>query len=112
MKKTVVLILICFVLAIVFTGCASKSIVGKWIDVETEAVIEFTEDGYYTEGTSIDPFQAKTKYSVRGNEITRYVEGDKDATSFTVTYEIDKDGHLIINDILEYKPMDKKTEKD
>lgn len=112
MKKTLIILSVCLLL---LAGCGKNdgnSVVGTWIDTETESIVEFTKDGYYKEGFTQDVWQEPTKYVIDGNKIIRYVESDRQATEFSVTYEITDEGHLIINDILEYKPMELKTESE
>lgn len=104
-----------FLLTLICTSaCTSKggsqSLVGKWIDVERETIYEYTSDGYYYEYLNENYTSDKTRYKASSDEITYFLEGEE-GTSFTVKYEIDENGHLIINGELEYKPMDIKTSK-
>ena len=83
-------------------------IVGKWIDVETEKIFEYTDDGFYYEYLNEGFTSDKTRYIAENGKITYYLDGDTPDSGFSVDYEV-KNGHLIINGIIEYKPMDIKT---
>lgn len=85
-----------------------KSIVGKWIDVETEQIIEYTESGYYYEYINEGFTADKTRYITENGKIFYYLDGDNPDMSFGIDYEI-KNGHLFIAGVIEYKPMDLKT---
>lgn len=91
-------------------GCSSKSagIVGKWIDSDTEQVYEYTADGYFYEYTNESFTSDKTRYKVKSGEITYYIE-DVPESEYSVKYEI-KDGNLVINGTLVYKPYSPKRE--
>ncbi len=106
--------LICFIAVLIFslTACTpiNNSIVGKWIDEETEATIEYTADGYYYEYANENFTSDKTRYLVEANTITYYLDGDEPESGFSVEYEI-KDGHLIINGELIYRPLTENVEK-
>ncbi|MBO4950384.1 MAG: hypothetical protein J6E38_05125 [Clostridia bacterium] len=84
------------------------SIVGKWIDVETEQIVEYTENGFYYEYINEGFTTDKTRYSVEDGKIYYYLDGDVPDYSMGIDYEI-KDGHLFIAGAIEYKPMDIKT---
>lgn len=114
MKKflSIVLFLVITICACACTNKKSeKSLIGKWIDVERETIFEYTSDGYYYEYLNENYTTDKTRYRVKGDEITYFLDND-DSTSYSVKFEIDENGHLIINGILEYKPMDIKTSKE
>ena len=85
-----------------------KSIVGKWIDVETEQIIEYTESGYYYEYINEGFTADKTRYVTEDGKIYYYLDGDSPDMSMGIDYEI-KNGHLFIAGVLEYRPMDLKT---
>ncbi len=109
MKKILFITLLSLLLLCSCTA-KNKSVVGVWVDTETEGVIQFTKDGYYKEGFTQDVWQTPTKYVVNGNRIIRYVENARQETEFAVTYEITDEGNLIINGILEYVPLKLDTE--
>ena len=88
---------------------ADKQIVGKWIDVITEQIVEYTDDGYYCEYINQSLGNDRTKYITDGGKIYYYLENDEPDMTLGIEYEI-KDGHLIVAGALEYKPMDIKTE--
>lgn len=90
------------------SGKDDKSIIGKWIDIETEQIIEYTENGYYYEYINESFTADKTRYITEGGEIFYYLDGDSPDMSMGIDYEI-KNGHLIIAGVIEYKPMDLKT---
>ena len=101
MKSFTAAILI--LLSALLASCSGKSdsIVGKWIDTETEQIYEYTADGYFYEYLNESFTSDKTRYKADGKKITYYLEGVPESES-TVEYEF-KDGNLIINGILEYK---------
>jgi len=84
------------------------SIVGKWIDVETEQIVEYTSDGFYYEYINEGFTADKTRYITEDGKIYYYLDGDSPDYSIGIDYEI-KDGHLFIADAIEYKPMNLKT---
>ena len=84
------------------------SIVGKWIDNETEQIIEYTSDGYYYEYINESFTADKTRYVTEDGKIYYYLDGDTPDMSFGINYEV-KDGNLIIAGVIEYRPMDLKT---
>lgn len=88
---------------------ADKSIVGKWIDVVTEQVVEFTDDGYYCEYINQSLGNDRTRYLTQNDRIYYYLDGEEPDMDMGIEYEI-KDGRLIIAGVLEYKPMDIKAE--
>ena len=90
------------------SGNDEKSIVGKWIDVETEQIVEYTESGFYYEYINEGFTTDKTRYTVEDSKIYYYLDGDVPDYSMGIDYEI-KDGHLFIAGAIEYKPMDIKT---
>ena len=90
------------------SGKDEKSVVGKWIDNETEQIIEYTADGYYYEYINEGFTTDKTKYMTEEGKIYYYIEGETPDMSFGIDYEI-KDGNLLIAGVLEYRPMDLKT---
>ena len=119
MKKALILLtVLCFLLcSCSFTsnnstnplsGNDEKSIVGKWIDVETEQIVEYTESGFYYEYINEGFTTDKTRYTVEDSKIYYYLDGDVPDYSMGIDYEI-KDGHLFIAGAIEYKPMDIKT---
>lgn len=85
-----------------------KSIVGKWIDVETEQIVEYTQSGFYYEYINENFTTDKTRYKVEDGKVYYYLDGDEPDMSIGIDYEI-KDGHLFIAGAIEYKPMDIKT---
>lgn len=99
--------LITFLALTVLCACAGKedSVVGKWIDSETEAMYEYTADGYYYEYVNENFTTDKTRYSVSGGKITYYIDGENPGTGFSVDYEITHEGNLVINGTLEYRPL-------
>lgn len=104
MIKKIISALALFALAVFFYGCSSKdgSVVGKWTDSETEQIYEYTADGYFYEYTNESFTSDKTRYKVKSGEITYYIEGVPES-EYSVKYEI-KDGNLVINGKLVYKP--------
>ena len=84
------------------------SIVGKWIDVQTEQIIEYTDDGFYYEYINEGFTSDKTRYLVENGKVYYYLDGDTPDMSFGIDYEV-KNGNLIIAGVLEYRPMDLKT---
>ena len=84
------------------------SIVGKWIDVETEQIVEYTSDGFYYEYINESFTADKTRYVTEDGKIYYYLDGDAPDYSIGIDYDI-KDGHLFIAGTIEYKPMDLKT---
>lgn len=111
MKRAILVLLLtatCLLL-----GCSNeKSVVGKWIDDETEAVIEYTDDGYYYEYVNEGFTTDKTRYNVKNGKITYYIDGEAEETGFEVEYEIDKEGNLIINGEIKYRPMLSQEERE
>ena len=109
MKKLIVsfigVILLCLVL--LSCGKGNKSIVGKWVDVRTEATYEYTADGYFYEYPNENFTSVKTRYTLDDGKITYYLDGDTpDSTSaWSVPYEITEEGHLIIAGEIEYRPL-------
>ena len=83
-------------------------IVGKWIDVQTEQIFEYTADGFYYEYINESFTADKTRYLTENGNIYYYLDGEEPDMSFGVNYEV-KDGHLFIAGVIEYKPMDLKT---
>ena len=81
------------------------SVVGKWVDVKTEKIFEYTEDGFYYEYLNESFTSDKTRYIAKDGKITYYLDGDTPDLGFSVDYEI-KNGHLIINGVIEYKPVE------
>ena len=84
------------------------SVIGKWIDVETEQIVEYTESGFYYEYINEGFTADKTKYMTEDGKIYYYLDGDEPDMSIGIDYEV-KDGHLFIAGVIEYKPMDIKT---
>ena len=87
---------------------SDKRIVGKWIDVKTEGMVEYTENGFYYEGINEIYTTDKTRYIASGGKIYYYLDGDDPASAIGIDYEI-KNGNLIIAGEIEYKPIDIKT---
>lgn len=83
----------------------SRSIVGKWVDVKTEKIFEYTDDGFYYEYLNESFTTDKTRYEVQDGKITYYLDGSTPDEGFSVDYEI-KNGNLIINGVIEYKPIE------
>ena len=104
--KISALILLVTLLSASFISCSSeKSIVGKWIDDETEAMFEYTSDGYYYEYANENHTYDKTRYKLEDGKIIYYLEGDNPDDYIGIDYEITKEGHLIINGEIEYRPL-------
>ncbi len=87
---------------------AEASIVGKWIDTETEQIVEYTQSGFYYEYINEGFTTDKTRYVIKDGKIYYYLDGDEPDYSIGIDYEI-KDGHLFVAGAIEYKPMDLKT---
>lgn len=106
MKKLSALAMICLLFTFLLS-CAKddKSIVGKWVDTETQTICEYTSDGYYFELMNEQFTTDKTKYIAKGGKITYYIEGDVPQNGFSVKYKIE-DSNLIINDTIIYKPIE------
>ena len=106
MKKIAIILLMCLLCSMLFS-CTSHdtSLVGKWVDVETQTICEYTSDGYYYELMNENFTTDKTKYVAKGGKITYYIEGDTPDSGFSVKYRI-KDSNLIINDVIVYKPIE------
>lgn len=109
MCKIMSIVMLCLFFVSASTGCATKdkSVTGKWIDVETEAVFEYTSDGYYYEYTNENFTSQKTRYIAKNGKITYYLDGDTPDgnTAYSVKYEITSEGNLIIGDKIEYRPL-------
>ncbi len=104
MKKIIFALLL---VTLALCACSQPdSIVGKWIDTETEAAYEYTADGYYYEYVNENFTTDKTRYSVDGGKITYYIDGENPNTGFSVDYEITDEGNLVINGEIEYKPLE------
>ena len=86
-----------------------KQLIGKWIDVETEKIFEYTIDGYYYEWVNENFTYEKTRYIANGGKIYYYLDSERPDTNFGVAYEFAENGNLIIAGEIEYKPMDIKT---
>lgn len=84
-------------------------IVGKWIDTLTEQIIEYTDDGYYCEYINQSLGNDRTKYITENGKIYYYLDGSEPDMNNGIDYEI-KNGHLFVAGVLEYRPMDIKTE--
>ena len=123
MKKVTALLL-----AVMFLLCACSSnaenvssspsleakdieIVGKWIDVQTEQIIEYTEDGFYYEYINESFTSDKTRYLIDNGKVYYYLDGEEPDMSFGIDCEV-KNGHLFIAGVIEYKPMNLKTSID
>ena len=85
-----------------------ESIVGKWIDVKTEQIVEYTDDGFYYEYINESFTADKTRYITHDSKIYYYLDGDEPDASVGIEYER-KGDRLIVAGVLEYKPMDLKT---
>ena len=119
MKRTLILL---FALCLILCSCSygnngetsplsgksDKNIVGKWIDVKTEQIVEYTENGFYYEYINENFTTDKTRYMTENGKIYYYLDGDTPDMELGIDYEI-KDGHLFIADVIEYRPMDIKT---
>ncbi len=112
MIKKIVSVVALVALTAFLCGCSSKSgsLVGKWIDSDTEQIYEYTSDGYFYEYTNESFTSDKTRYKVKSGEITYYIE-DVPESEYSVKYEI-KDGNLVINGALVYKPYSESVETD
>lgn len=94
------------VLLLILCSCTEKaSIVGKWIDDKTEAIIEYTADGYYYEYANENFTTDKTKYKISGDKITYYLDGGSANEGFSVEYDFNEEGNLVIAGEIEYRPM-------
>ena len=87
---------------------AQAVIVGKWIDVQTEQIIEYTADGFFYEYNNESFRSDKTRYITEDGKIYYYLDGDEPDMEMGIEYEM-RDGHLFIAKVLEYRPMDLKT---
>ena len=87
----------------------NSEIIGKWIDVETEQIVEYTASGFYYEYINENFTTDKTRYVLENGKIYYYLDGDDPDMTMGIDYEI-KDGHLFIAGVIEYRPMDLKTE--
>ncbi len=110
----------------IFTACAAllilmlsacgnsanevQKIVGKWVDVKTEQVYEYTSDGYFYEYANENFTYDKTHYRIDGNKIYYYLDGAPE-TEFSVEYKFDGD-NLVIEDEIIYAPLVIKTRED
>jgi len=113
MKKILLAItsLMCFMC--LFAGCAKEpSIVGKWIDDKTEAMFEYTSDGYYYEYANESFTSIKTKYIVKNGEIIYYLEDSSPDEGTAVPYEINDEGNLVIGGEVEYRPLKNPTKEE
>lgn len=86
-----------------------KGLIGKWIDTTTEQIIEYTDDGYYCEYINQSLGNDRTKYITENGKIYYYLDGSEPDMNNGIDYEI-KNGHLFVAGVLEYRPMDIKTE--
>ncbi len=104
--KPLSLAVIIIISAVLFISCSGsnkekmKKISGKWMDEQTGQVCEYTEDGYFYEYANENFTYDKTHYSIDGNEISYYINGESEA-EYSVEYEL-KDGKLIIAGQIEY----------
>lgn len=106
MKKIIfTCLLLTFALLAVCSCKGTKSVVGKWIDDSTESVCEYTADGYYYEYVNEGFTSDKTRYEAADGKITYYIDGFTPKDGFSVGYEIDRDGRLIINGEIVYRPL-------
>ncbi|MBQ8759760.1 MAG: hypothetical protein IJZ20_08725 [Clostridia bacterium] len=110
MKKSLFLLI---VLCVLLCSCAKtdsidERIVGKWIDTETEQIVEYTESGYYYEYINENFTTDKTKFITKNDKIYYFLDGDEPDMKTGIDYEI-KDGHLFVAGVIEYRPMDLKT---
>lgn len=94
--------------ATVFTYEIDENVVGKWIDVKTEQIIEYTDDGFYYEYINESFNSVKTRYITQDGKIYYYLDGDEPDAAVGINYER-KGDRLIVAGELEYKPMDLKT---
>ena len=94
--------------ATVFTYEIDENVVGKWIDVKTEQIIEYTDDGFYYEYINESFNSVKTRYITQDGKIYYYLYGDEPDAAVGINYER-KGDRLIVAGELEYKPMDLKT---
>ena len=88
---------------------SDKNIIGKWIDVETEQIVEYTESGFYYEYINENFTTDKTRYKTENGKVYYYFDGDEPDMTMGIDYEI-KDGHLFVAGAIEYKPMTLKTQ--
>ena len=110
MKKNIFakgIFLVALLFTCIFASCSDneESIAGKWIDNKTEGTIEYTSDGYYYEYANENFTTDKTKYKVENGKITYYLEGSNPDEGFSVPYEINEEGHLVIGGEIEYRPL-------
>lgn len=85
-----------------------ERIVKKWVDVKTEKIHEYTDDGYYYEYVNENFTFDKTRYFTQNGKIYYYLDGDTPDMSTGIVYEF-KGENLIIAGELEYKPLNIKT---
>ncbi len=113
MKKTLLICTLFVCTLVLLCFCSSrKSIVGKWIDDITEGIYEYTADGYYYEYINEGFTTDKTRYEVSGGKITYYIDGLDPKDGFSVSYEFDKDGNLVINGEIVYRPLNTPEKED
>ncbi len=113
MKKITALCLVFMCVLAALCSCSSgKSIVGKWIDDSTEGIYEYTADGYYYEYVNESFTSDKTRYEVSDGKITYYIDGLRPEDGFSVSYEFDKDGNLVINGEIVYRPLTNPEKED
>ena len=85
-----------------------ERIVKKWVDVKTEKIHEYTDDGYYYEYINENFTYDKTRYFTQNGKIYYYLDGDTPDMSTGIAYEFNGE-NLIIAGELEYKPLNIKT---
>ena len=109
MKKATLIasFLLALMMVLMLSSCSEKveSIAGKWVDDKTEGMIEYTADGFYYEYANENFTTDKTKYKLDDGKITYYLEGSDPDEGFSVPYEINEEGHLIIGGEIEYRPL-------
>ena len=116
MKKNIsILTLVTCIIVLLILCCSCtkiESLTGKWIDDRTEAIVEYTADGYYYEYANESFTTDKTRYTVKNGKIYYYIDGEDARDGFGVDYEINSEGNLIIAGEIEYRPLRKPQEDD
>lgn len=87
---------------------SDEKLVGIWIDLKTEGMVEYTADGFYYEIINEIYTTDKTRYIATDGKIYYYLDGDDLSNAVAIDYEI-KNNHLIIAGEIEYKPIDINT---
>lgn len=109
MKKNIsILALVTCIIVLLILCCSCtkiESLTGKWIDDKTEAIVEYTSDGYYYEYANESFTTDKTRYTIKNGKIYYYIDGEDAADGFGVDYEFNSEGNLVIAGEIEYRPL-------